>query len=98
VLSFACYTTYYTLASERNISLPNLNYTTHITHTYRQISLCNLIPFQGEVSKFKEIPGTLALGNVSNITPTFIEILPPFGKHFRCFLRHITFTKFVKVY
>ena len=87
----------FTLASERNISLPNPNYTTHITNTYRQISLCNLIPFQEEVYKFPEIPGTLALGNVSNITATIIEILPPFGKHFRCFTRHMPFTTFVKI-
>jgi len=53
--------------------------------------------FQEEVANFPGIPGKSAGGNDSNITAKIIEILPSFGKHFRCFLRHMPFTIFVKV-
>jgi len=70
---------------------------TQITHTYKQKSLFNFGPFQEEVSNSPEIPGTSARGNVSYIIAKNMEILPPFGKHFLCFLTPYAVYYFVKL-
>jgi hypothetical protein len=60
-------------------------YTTQITHTYQQISWCNLAPDEVDVSSFTEIPDPSSRGNVNNITAKNIVIVAFYGKNFAVF-------------